>query len=550
MKKNFAFIFLLLVMGISTAHAQRAIKDNITRNLVVVELKSNMAWPNCPRAVLGSHELIVNGDPVAVIDNHIDDIYTNEYSNARNNFYPASLIPTTYFDGILSMVGGQGDMYPPYHNYVNERMNITTPFDIDFSFINNGNNNYTATVNISKVGTYDENVILYMFITESHIPESWGEMDEINYVNRLMVPDTNGTALDFSAGNDIVEELNFDLPDGLNRDNCEIVVAIQNIATTEIFNGAKASMLRADHENDVILNKVIFPGEVACNGAIYPIIEIKNYGSEHLTSLDIEYYINDDNTAAFPWVGDLSFPQTEIVYLPAIAYQAIEGENNLTITITNPNGQVDGNPTNNSVTTNFTTGIETTKNISMELYVGYVFSNQVSWKLIDCNGEVVEEGGDYGGGTTVEKTWALHGNNCYTFFLMDSGENGYSGYCKLSDDNGEFVNITDELVDVVEVTFHTDSNVGLEELSTSTVSIYPNPSQNTTNISYSLTETASVSVDVYSITGAQVLEISAVKQTIGNQKTTINTSSLEEGIYFVSLTINDQVITKKITVIK
>jgi hypothetical protein len=39
MKKNLTIVLLLLVLGVWTAQAQRAMKSNITRNLVVVENK-------------------------------------------------------------------------------------------------------------------------------------------------------------------------------------------------------------------------------------------------------------------------------------------------------------------------------------------------------------------------------------------------------------------------------------------------------------------------------------------------------------------------------
>jgi len=39
MKKNLTIVLLLLVLGVWTAQAQRAMKSNITRNIVVVENK-------------------------------------------------------------------------------------------------------------------------------------------------------------------------------------------------------------------------------------------------------------------------------------------------------------------------------------------------------------------------------------------------------------------------------------------------------------------------------------------------------------------------------
>ena len=527
-------------------------KGNITRNLVVVENKGGTWWPYCPSAVQGTHALVDNGDPVAIIANHNGDAYTNEYSTARNDFYPSSGSPTVYFDGSTTMVGASGDMYPAYHNKVNQRMAIETPFEIDFTFTSNGNSNYTTTIDISNIGNYDQEVYLYVFITESNIELSspWGGMNIIHFVNRLMVPDANGTALDFSGGNDIVEEISFDLPADLNRDDCEIVVAIQNNSTKEIFNGAMIPMLMADYENDAILNALISPIDEACNGEVNPIIEIKNYGSEPLTSLDIEYNVNDSETAVYNWTGDLGFTQTEIITLPSIEFVGTEENNTITIDLTNPNGQDDGNPNDNSVTSNFDLATETSKNISMELSVGYVFAGQVSWKLVDAVGDIVDEGSNYSSGSTVVNEWTLDVNGCYTFYLMDSGENGFGGFLKLKDDGDIFAYITNELVDEIQIVFHTDSNIGFDEMETNNISIYPNPSKNVTNISYSLLENAQVEVNVYSVTGSQVIDLPASQQKAGNQIININTSSLEEGIYFVSLKINDKVITKKITVIK
>ncbi len=48
-------------------------------------------------------------------------------------------------------------------------------------------------------------------VTESHIPENWGGLTEVNHVNRLMVPGANGTPLDFSSQTTQTVMLNFPL---------------------------------------------------------------------------------------------------------------------------------------------------------------------------------------------------------------------------------------------------------------------------------------------------------------------------------------------------
>jgi len=347
--------------------------------------------------------------------------------------------------------------------------------------------------------------------------------------------------------------LTYELPDNYNDIDVVVedidIVAFVSETHQEIVSGCMAEIIYpAASEYDVAIDEISFPGDAACDGELTPRIVLKNWGSEELTSTDIEYTINNGETATYTWTGNLVYPYTEEVILPTIPFNG-EENNTLEVVVSNPNGQADENPVNNSSSTDFETGYETTRNISMELSVGYVFAGEVSWKLVDAAGVIVDEGGNYSGGSVIEKSWTLDINGCYTFFLMDEGENGFGGYLKLMDEGEVFVEISDELVDVVETTFHTDSNIGFEELSANTVSIYPNPGKNTTNISYYLSEASDVSVDVYSITGAQVLKIPAVKQNTGNQKMSINISALEEGIYFVSLNINGQTITKKVTVL-
>jgi hypothetical protein len=451
------------------------------------------------------------------------------------------------------MIGASGDMYPAYAAKVAQRMAVSTPFDADFTFVHNGDGNYTATIDVSKVGDYTDDVQLYVFITESNIElsSSWGGLTTIHYVNRQMVPDQNGIALDFSGGNDIVEEINFDLDPALDPDDCEIVIAIQNNTTKEIFNGAMIPMLQPDFENDAILTDILFPTEAACDGQLSPRVNIKNYGSLPLTSLDIEYTINGGETAVYNWTGDLGFTQTEIVVLPALDYTG-ETTNTLEVALTNPNGVDDGNPDNNSASTEFETAPETTTHLSMQLFVGTSMAFQISWKMIGPDGEIVDEGSGYSNNTLVEVDFPLIGNGCYDFFLYDSGGNGFvgGGYLKMYDGDDLLIYISDELEDVYNFTFHTMSGVGFDEITDQGINIYPNPAMTNTNVTYSLDQKSDVQVEIYSISGALVFESPVTSQNIGEQSFQINTTSLEEGVYFVNLKINENIITKKITVIK
>ena len=86
MKKLFTFLLLSLIVGISALQAQRAPLTNIDRNLVLVEIATGTWCYYCPGAAMAADELVANGDPVAVVENHDGDSYANIYSNAFTCF--------------------------------------------------------------------------------------------------------------------------------------------------------------------------------------------------------------------------------------------------------------------------------------------------------------------------------------------------------------------------------------------------------------------------------------------------------------------------------
>lgn len=456
MKRLFTFLLMFVLFGLFTANAQRMALDNIQRNLVLVEIGTGTWCTYCPGAAMGADDLIENGHPVAIVENHYGDAYANNYSNTRNSFYNITNYPTAVFDGTLSYVGGShtASMYNNYVPLVNQRMAVTTPFDLDVTFTDNGGNNFTASVDVSKVGDYSSDVVLHCFITESEIMVAWQGQDHLNFVNRLMVPGTGGTPLDFSNGNNLVEELNFDMNSSWERDNCEIVVAIQNMSTKEVLNCAKISMLQATYDYDATITEVLYPLEQACGTEISPRIEIKNYGGVNLTSVDVNYSVNGGDVSVYTWEGNLAFTETDEVSLPAIPF-TMEANNTIEFTLTNPNGVEDENPANNTATADFTEAPETSTNIEMQLFVG-AWGNEISWEFYNGNGEVIAEGSGYDNNEIINMVLPVDGTGCYDFYLYDSGGNGFAGggYLKLYDDGLVFAYITTELTNMLDVPFH------------------------------------------------------------------------------------------------
>ena len=85
----------------------------------------------------------------------------------------------------------------------------------------------------------------------------------------------------------------------------------------------------------------------------------------------------------------------------------------------------------------------------------------------------------------------------------------------------------------------------------SSVVVYPNPATQNTTISFTLVENNKVSISVYDVLGNLVSLVSQNNDFAkGNNKVSINTSSLSSGIYYISLEANGSKETKKLVISK
>jgi hypothetical protein len=170
--------------------------------------------------------------------------FANQYSNARNSFYNVSGYPTAFFDGVLSVVGGSysQSMYTSYLPKVQQRMAVPSPVTLNVWGTHTGLT-YNITVTVTKVGDINgSNIRLHVCLTESNIAYVWQGQTHLEYVNRLMVPDQNGTALDFTNSNVLEIPLTFNLQYGWVVNNMELVAFVQTNSNKEIHNGYKVKL--------------------------------------------------------------------------------------------------------------------------------------------------------------------------------------------------------------------------------------------------------------------------------------------------------------------
>ncbi len=78
----------------------------------------------------------------------------------------------------------------------------------------------------------------------------------------------------------------------------------------------------------------------------------------------------------------------------------------------------------------------------------------------------------------------------------------------------------------------------------------PNPFSDATTISYELTESANVSLNVFDITGKKVQSIEEGKKQAGSHAMIFSAGNLQAGVYFYTLTAGETRLTKRMTIVK
>ncbi len=436
--KNVTIVLACLFLFLQAINSQQLNRDQVQRDKVIIEIGTGVTCPYCPAAANGAMNMIENGHDVAVIFYHNysgGGIFGNTAAAGRCSYYGISSYPTAKFDGVLTQVGGGGSSQSNYTAYLakyNQRIGITSSFTIDLTWEWISGNNYEAHVVVEKVDTYTgTNLKLQLALTESNIPYSWFGMTEVNYVERAMFPNYNGTSLDFSGGN----TLEFTIPYTLNaswiKENCELVAFVQNNSGKEILQGTKSTMNTPDFDLDAELVKVGNVSDELCSGELEPEVTIKNKGADVLTTVMINCKVNDELVFQQQWTEELAFTESEMIELPLFTYPALEN-NTIEIFLSEPNGGIDENPDNNSIT------LEACPAPVVENMIVLILKTdnnpqETSWEVIEvATGNVVGSGGPYTQPNLFMKdTIWLVNPGCHKFIIYDAGGNGLSTYYTL-----------------------------------------------------------------------------------------------------------------------
>lgn len=97
-------------------------------------------------------------------------------------------------------------------------------------------------------------------------------------------------------------------------------------------------------ENDAGISAIVHPSGNICTSNITPTATLKNFGTNPLTSVTINYHIDGGSVTTFDWTGNLQPDSTVSVSLPLLNVDA--GSHHIFMYTSNPNGAPEGYPFN------------------------------------------------------------------------------------------------------------------------------------------------------------------------------------------------------------
>nr|WP_315175429.1 M43 family zinc metalloprotease [uncultured Flavobacterium sp.] len=280
-----------------------------------------------------------------------------------------------------------------------------------------------------------------------------------------------------------------------------------------------------------------------CKTTFSPLITIENRGTTTLTTVSITYSLDNISPKTYTWTGSLPQYATTDINLSAIASTA--GAHIFYATINTVNNQTDLNATNNDLSKAFTQESSfnvTTTTVKLDLQCDRD-GTETTWTLKNSAGTTVYSGGPYKDSPTsiilnpVENiTFALTNGECYTFTIYDSfgdgiATNGGKGSYILKDANGvQFA--SGGVFTFSESKSFLIPTLGIQDFEASEgIYVYPNPSKGILNVKVSNLFGLPDSLTISSSLG----QIIYTKKVSAEEDLSINTSSLSNGVYFITI---------------
>lgn len=176
--------------------------------------------------------------------------------------------------------------------------------------------------------------------------------------------------------------------------------------------------------DDAGIADIAHPTGSFCGDTFVPEITLRNYGTSALTQVDINYQVGNGTISTINWTGNLASWTSLAISLPSIT---AGGQNDFKTWTSMPNGIIDVNVANDSLTVDYN-GISNGTQVYTQI-IEDCWGSECTWEIVDGAGISQFSGGPYndGNGQFLNQDSVCLSVGCYDFVINDSYGDGLSG---------------------------------------------------------------------------------------------------------------------------
>lgn len=211
-----------------------------------------------------------------------------------------------------------------------------------------------------------------------------------------------------------------------------------------VFNDTLKGVLSHLAQLDLAVTNISSPFNTVCGESSDISYTLQNLGVNDVSNAMIAISVNGEIVEDFLY--EQTIPSGSEVELTTTIFNLLDGDNDISITVSQPNGSQDQIPTNNTysetIFTN-TTGTQIVLTLETDLY-----AYETSWALLNSQQDTVAQSdGTLEGqnNQTILELFCLDSTECYTFVILDqigdgvTSFNGDDGYYEITDEEGNIL---------------------------------------------------------------------------------------------------------------
>ena len=580
--KKFTLALLALLSMTYVANAQQYVSTDPANRNVILEEFTGRNCGYCPDGhLIANNIMAANPGRVWAINVHSGGYAPTTYPNF-NTSASATILSgfsvTGFPSGVVNRSTAAAQGRGSWNNLANQQLAMAAECNVaGVVRINPGTRVATVTVEVYYTGnsSVDQNYLTVAMLQDSIMGSQSGASSNpaqvVNgtychmHVLRDMITPTWGEAITpTTQGTLITKTYEYQIPESIGNPNGVDVVLdhifflawvseqYQGTPTRPILNACELEKTyMTDDPIHPTMNDVAQQVSASCSMEKNFEFSVTNIGLETLTSMKFNVQVAD-MTQELDWTGELPSGETaKMGFVMEIPFGTYNGM----LSITEANGEpFECDMAFTAESQEWAELDEEGDVTDIKVYIVQdQFGEQITWDIINSNGDIVAQGGPYqhlmGSGSTqvnVENVTGIPTNECYMFRIYDNNNNGIccnygNGYYYLKDVKGDrFIEGSGDYgagtTNLFSIHKHGDA-VG--ETPASSLFVYPNPANSTINV---YGQGVSV-VELYNSLGQKVATVE------GSEYTSIDVTSFDNGVYVVRVIDNEGVVTtKKVTI--